>query len=127
MTQSEIYTPEGIRLYGPEGFEGMRKAGALTAQALDIIGEYIVPGVSTDKLDEICAEFGKKHNAIAAPLGYGGSHDRPPFPKSICTSVNHVVCHGIPAKDKILREGDIINIDITYVVDGWYGDSSRMY
>jgi methionyl aminopeptidase len=77
--------------------------------------------VSTDELDRLCAEFVADHGAVSAPLNYRG------FPKSICTSVNHVVCHGIPSPDKILKEGDIMNIDVTPIVDGWYGDSSRMY
>ena len=109
-----------IKVHGPEGFEGMRKAGRLGAETLDFITPYVVPGVSTEKLDKLCHDYILDHKAIPAPLGYRG------FPKSICTSINHVVCHGIPS-NKRLREGDILNIDVTLIVDGWHGDSSRMY
>lgn len=109
-----------IKLYGPDAFEGMRAAGHLAASALDLMAEHVKPGVSTARLDEIAFEFAMDNNAHPAPLYYRG------FPKSICTSLNHVVCHGIPG-DKPMREGDIVNIDITLVVDGWHGDSSRMY
>lgn len=109
-----------IKLHGPEAFAGMRRAGQLVAEALDMITEYVRPGVSTDKLDAIAMDFALSHGAIPAPLNYRG------YPKSICTSVNHVVCHGIPGP-RPLREGDIVNIDITLIVDGWHGDSSRMY
>lgn len=112
--------PGVIPLHGPEGFEGMRKAGQLTAQALDMLVDYVKPGVTTDRLDQLAFEFGKDHNAVPATLYYRG------YRHSVCTSINHVVCHGIP-NDKPLREGDIVNIDLTYVVDGWHGDSSRMY
>lgn len=112
--------PPGIVLHGPAEFAAMRKAGRLAAECLDMITEHVVPGVTTAELDRICHEFTASHNAIPAPLGYRG------FPKSICTSVNHVVCHGIPG-DRVLRDGDIINIDVTPIVDGWHGDSSRMY
>ena len=98
----------------------MRKAGKLAAETLDYIFPYVKPGVSTDELDKVCAEFIIDNGAISAPLNYRG------FPKSVCISVNHVVCHGIPG-DKILTEGDIINIDVTPIVDGWHGDTSRMY
>ena len=119
--------PRTIPLHGPEGFEGMRKAGRLAAECLDMIGLHVVPGVSTEKLDQLCHDFIRDHGAVPAPLGYGGDGVRPPFPKSICTSVNHVVCHGIPAADKILEEGDIVNIDVTTILNGWYGDTSRTY
>ena len=109
-----------IRLWGPDAFEGMRKAGRLAAEALDMLAEHVKPGVSTNRLDELAYEFAMDHGAVPAPLFYRG------FPKSICTSVNHVVCHGIPG-DKVLKDGDIINIDVTYIVDGWHGDTSRMY
>lgn len=107
-------------IHGPEGFEGMRRAGRLTTEALDLMVEHARPGVTTDYLDKLAFEFAKDHGAYPASLNYRG------FPKSICTSINHVVCHGIP-NDKPLRDGDIVNIDITLIVDGWYGDSSRMY
>ncbi|WP_413205057.1 type I methionyl aminopeptidase [Rhodospirillum sp. A1_3_36] len=110
-----------ITLHGEEGFEGMRRAGRLAAETLDMIAPHVLPGVTTDELDRLCAEFVADHGAVSAPLNYRG------FPKSICTSVNHVVCHGIPSPDKILRDGDIVNIDVTPILDGWHGDSSRMY
>ncbi|MEX2455253.1 MAG: type I methionyl aminopeptidase [Rhodospirillaceae bacterium] len=110
----------GIILHGPAEFEAMRKAGRLAAECLDMIAEHVVPGVTTERLNRLCHDFTLDHGAIPAPLGYRG------FTKSICTSVNHVVCHGIPG-DKVLREGDIVNIDVTPILDGWHGDSSRMY
>lgn len=109
-----------LRLYKPEDFPGMRKAGKLTAQTLDMISEYIKPGITTDQIDKLCYDFMTKYGGIPGPLGYKG------FPKSICTSVNHVVCHGIPS-DKKLLEGDIINVDITINLNGYFGDSSRMF
>ncbi len=109
-----------IRLYGPEGFEGMRKAGQLTAECLDQLTDMVKPGTTTEAIDKFVFEFGMDHNAIPATLNYRG------YRKSCCTSINHVVCHGIP-DTKPLREGDIVNIDVTYVLDGWHGDSSRMY
>jgi methionyl aminopeptidase len=109
-----------IKLYGPEDFEPMRKAGRLTAEALDMLTEHVKPGVTTEALDKLSFEFAMDHGAYPAPLGYRG------YRKSICTSINHVVCHGIP-DDKPLRDGDIVNIDVTLIVDGWHGDSSRMY
>lgn len=101
-------------------FEGMRKAGQLAADILDRITEHVVPGVTTERLDELCHGWTLEANATPAPLGYRG------FPKSICTSINHVVCHGIPG-DRKLVEGEIVNIDVTVILDGWHGDSSRMY
>ncbi|MCH9807118.1 MAG: type I methionyl aminopeptidase [Alphaproteobacteria bacterium] len=116
---TEIGT-SGITLYGLEGFAGMRTAGQLAAEALDMLVEYVVPGVTTEALDQRVMEFARDHKAVPAPLNYRG------FPKGICTSVNHVVCHGIPGP-KPLREGDIVNIDVTLIVDGWHGDTSRMF
>jgi len=113
-------TAEGIRVHGPEDFESMRRAGRLGAETLDYIIPFVVPGVTTGELDRLCHEFIIEHDAIPAPLNYRG------FPKSICTSVNHVVCHGIPG-DKRLRDGDIVNIDVTVILDGWHGDTSRMF
>ncbi|CAG2161115.1 unnamed protein product [Oppiella nova] len=98
----------------------MHVAGRLAAETLDFITDYVKPGVSTNDLDNLCHNFIVNNNAIPAPLNYRG------FPKSICTSINHVVCHGIPS-DKLLKDGDIINIDVTVIVNGWYGDTSRMY
>jgi methionyl aminopeptidase len=109
-----------IKLHGPEGFEGMRKAGQLTAHCLDELVSIVKPGVTTNAIDRFAFEFGMDHGALPATLNYRG------YTKSCCTSINHVVCHGIP-NDKPLREGDIVNIDVTFVLDGWHGDSSRMY
>ena len=109
-----------IRLYGPEAFEGMRKACNLTARCLDELASMVRPGLTTDEIDAFVYRFGRDHGALPATLNYRG------YTKSSCTSINHVVCHGIP-NDKPLREGDIVNIDVTYVLDGWHGDSSRMY
>jgi methionyl aminopeptidase len=109
-----------IKIHGPEAFEGMRRAGQLAAMTLDFITPYVRPGVATGELDRLCHDFVADHGAVSAPLNYRG------FPKSICTSVNHVVCHGIPG-DRRLMEGDILNIDVTPILDGWHGDSSRMY
>jgi len=109
-----------VKLHGPEAFAGMRKAGQLAAAALDMLAEHVRPGVTTEELDELALQFALDHNAYPAPLNYRG------FPKAICTSINHVVCHGIPGP-KPLREGEIINIDVTLIVDGWHGDTSRMY
>ena len=109
-----------IKLHGPEGFEGMRRAGQVTARALDMLVPEVRPGVTTEHLDRLVFEFAMDHGAYPAPLMYRG------FRKGICTSINHVVCHGIP-EPKPMRDGDIVNIDVTLVVDGWHGDSSRMY
>ena len=103
-----------------ESFEQIRIAGTLAANTLDEITSYVVPGVTTSKIDKICYEFIRDNGGYSAPLFYRG------FPKSCCTSANHVVCHGIPA-DKYLKEGDIINIDVTAIVNGWHGDTSRMF
>jgi len=109
-----------IKLHDEEAFAGMRKAGQLAATALDLMVEHAKPGVTTEHLDDLALEFALDNNAVPAPLNYRG------FEKSICTSLNHVVCHGIPG-DRVLKEGDIVNIDITLIVDGWHGDTSRMY
>lgn len=110
-----------ITIKTPEERELMRTAGRLAADVLDMIGDHIVPGVSTDELDRICHDYiVDVQHAIPAPLNYRG------FPKSICTSVNHVVCHGIPS-DKRLKNGDIVNVDITVIKDGMHGDTSRMF
>jgi len=105
----------------PEEIKKMRVAGKLAAEVLEMIEEHVVPGITTLELDNIChAYIVDIQNAIPAPLNYKG------FPKSICTSVNHVVCHGIPC-EKILKEGDIVNIDITVIKDGYHGDTSKMF
>lgn len=116
---------DGITIHKQADFAGMRKAGELAAKVLDMIGEYVVPGVTTEALDQRCHDFMIAHNSRPATLGYQGNGTTP-YTKSSCISVNHVVCHGIPS-DKVLSEGDILNIDITCVLDGWYGDNSRMY
>lgn len=110
----------GIQLHGTEGFEGMRKAGRLAAETLDYITPFVKPGVTTEELDTLCHDFIVGHGAIPAPLNYRG------YTKSICTSINHVICHGIPGPKK-LKEGDTLNIDVTAIVDGWHGDTSRMF
>jgi len=109
-----------ITLHSPEDFAPMRAAGRLAAEALDMITEHVRPGVTTGALDTLCHEFIMAHGAIPAPLNYRG------YPKSVCISINHVVCHGIPG-DRVLILGDIVNIDVTVILDGWHGDSSRMY
>ena len=111
---------EEVIIHGPEGFSGMRKAGRLAASVLDMITPHVVAGVTTQTLDQICHDYILAHAAIPAPLNYRG------FPKSTCISLNHVVCHGIPGP-KSLQDGDILNIDITVILDGWYGDTSRMF
>lgn len=127
MTLSETrINSDGIEIHPPSAFEGMRKAGQLAAATLDMITAHVRPGVTTDELNTLCHDFITRNGAIPAPLHYGGGHGRVPFPKSICTSLNHVVCHGIPG-DRKLVDGDIMNLDVTTIVDGWYGDSSRMY
>ena len=107
-------------IHDEKAFEGMRKAGRLAAEVLDFITAHVRPGVTTESLDKLCHDMIISRGAIPACLGYKD------YPKTICTSVNHVICHGIPS-DKILREGDIVNIDVTVIVDGWHGDTSRMY
>ena len=112
----------------PEDIEGMRVAGKLAGEVLDYIGPYVKPGVSTGELDRLCHDYMVNvQGCIPAPLGYGGGGGRPPFPKSICTSVNQVVCHGIPSDAKILKDGDCLNIDITVIKNGYHGDTSKMF
>ncbi|KPK59120.1 MAG: methionine aminopeptidase, partial [Gammaproteobacteria bacterium SG8_31] len=110
-----------VSIKTPEEQDRMRVAGRLAAEVLDMIGDHVRPGVSTGELDEICHRYiVEEQDAIPAPLNYRG------FPKSICTSVNHVVCHGIPG-DRVLKNGDCLNIDITVIKDGFHGDTSRMF
>ena len=109
-----------IKIYNKDDFAGMRKASQITAKCLDELSHMIKPGVTTQEIDDFVYQFGVEHYAYPATLNYRG------FTKSCCTSINHVVCHGIP-NEKPLREGEIINVDVTYVIDGWHGDSSRMY
>ena len=109
-----------IKLHGPEGFAGMRAAGQLAAQILDELTKFVAPGVTTQEIDDIVHRMTLDGGGVPATLGYRG------YTRSCCTSINHVVCHGIPA-DKALKDGDIVNIDVTPILDGWHGDTSRMY
>ncbi len=112
----------------PEEAAAMRVAGRLAAEVLEMISEHVRPGVSTGELDRICHRYiTEVQGCIPAPLHYQPSPQQPPFPKSICTSVNHVVCHGIPSDRKILKSGDIVNIDVTIIKDGFHGDTSKMF
>ena len=122
MLESTILrtTRDGVPIYKPEAFEGMRQAGRLAAQTLDMLSEHVRPGITTGELDRIAHEYMARNGAIPATLNYKG------YPKSTCISINHVVCHGIPG-ERALDEGDIVNIDVTPILDGWYGDTSRMY
>ena len=107
---------------------GMRSAGKKAAAVLDMIGPYVQPGVTTDYLNQLCHDYiVDELQCIPAPLNYGGGGGQAPFPKSICTSVNHVVCHGIPSPSKKLKNGDVLNIDITVIDDGYHGDTSKMF
>jgi len=115
-----MFDARPIIIHPPHAYESMRKAGRLAAEVLDEMTHRVKPGVTTLELNDICHEMIVDAGAIPAPLDYRG------FPKSICTSVNHVVCHGIP-EDRALKESDIVNIDVTVIVDGWHGDTSRMY
>jgi methionyl aminopeptidase len=118
--QSAHRAPRHVKIHGAEDFAAMRKAGRLAAEVLDFVTPYVKPGVTTEALDRLCHDFIVGAGAVPAPLNYRG------FPKSICASVNHVVCHGIPGP-KTLENGDIVNLDITVILDGWYGDTSRMF
>ena len=109
-----------IKLHGPEGVEGMRRAGRLAAEILDALVPQVIPGVTTGEIDEIVRRMTLEAGGVPATLGYRG------YTKSCCTSINHVVCHGIPG-DKALKDGDIVNIDVTPILDGWHGDTSRMF
>ena len=124
MTDTALDDPpvrtHAIRLHRPEDFEGMRRAGRLAAETLDLLAPHVKPGVTTEFLDDLALQFVLDNGAVPACLGYRG------YMKTTCISANHVVCHGIPGP-RPLREGDIINIDVTVIVDGWHGDTSRMY
>ena len=109
-----------IKLHGPEGFAGMRAAGRLAASILDALPAYVVPGVTTGEIDDIVVRMTVESGGVPATLGYRG------FTRSCCTSINHVVCHGIPG-NKVLKDGDIVNVDVTPILDGWHGDTSRMF
>lgn len=111
-----------VTIKTPDEIEKMRVAGRLAAEVLEMIGEHVKPGVTTEELDRICHDYiVNVQQAIPAPLNYKG------FPKSICTSVNHVVCHGIPSARTVLKDGDIVNIDVAVIHQGWHGDTSRMF
>ena len=121
ITEGETVLRDGsIKLHGPEGFEGMRRAGRLAAEILDAMVPLVQPGVTTAELDDVVRQMTLVGGAVPATLGYRGYAHR------CCISINHVVCHGIPS-DKQLKDGDIVNIDVTPLLDGWHGDSSRMY
>ena len=121
VTGTETVLRDGtIKLHGPEGFEGMRRAGRLAAEILDALVPHVQPGVSTQHLDDLVRQMTLDGGAVPATLGYRG------YTHSCCISINHVVCHGIPS-DKVLKDGDIVNIDVTPLLDGWHGDTSRMY
>jgi methionine aminopeptidase, type I len=127
MTQYQTVSAEDvllrdgtIKLHGPEAFEAMRKAGRLAAEILDAMVPFVQPGITTGQIDDLVRQMTLDGGAVPATLGYRG------YAHSCCTSINNVICHGIPG-DKVLRDGDIINIDVTPLLDGWHGDSSRMY
>jgi methionyl aminopeptidase len=121
VTEADTQLRDGtIKLHGPSAFEGMRKAGRLAAETLDALVPMVQPGVTTGELDDFVRQFTLVNGAVPATLGYRG------YAHSCCISINHVVCHGIPS-DKQLKDGDIVNIDVTPLLDGWHGDSSRMY
>lgn len=105
----------------PEQIEGIRKSGVVNTGCLDAVAEMIRPGINTQQIDDLCMQYCKDHNAIPACLNYEG------YPKSVCTSINEVVCHGIPKEEDVLEEGDIVNVDMTTIVDGYYADASRMF
>src|SRR6201991_1634407 len=121
VTADDVIERDGaIKLYDAAAFAGMHKAGRLAAEILDALMPHVVPGVSTEALDDIVRSMTLAGGAVPARLGYRG------YTKSCCISINHVVCHGIPSA-KTLKEGDIVNIDVTPMLDGWHGDTSRMY
>ncbi len=116
-----VIVPKHKLLKTPAQLEGIRKAGKLNTEILDMVGENIRAGMSTEEINTLVHEYTVSHGGIPAPLNYNG------FPKSVCTSVNDVICHGIPAADEVLKEGDIINVDVTTILDGFYADASRMF
>jgi methionyl aminopeptidase len=118
--ESARHSALGVAMHGPEDFAGMRKAGRLAAEVLDLMVDEVKPGVTTQALDKLAFEYVMDHKALPACVGYRG------YRHTLCTSLNHVVCHGIP-NDRPLKDGDILNIDVTVIVDGWHGDTSRMY
>jgi methionyl aminopeptidase len=119
--QEAVYPEErSIKIHAAADFEGMRKAGRLAAETLDMLAPLVKPGMTTDDINTLVHDYTLDHGGTPAPLNYRG------FPKSVCTSINHVVCHGIPG-DKKLKDGDVVNIDVTTILDGWFGDTSRMF
>ena len=123
-----VLVPTRDLIKTPEQLEGIRRAGVVNTGVLDAVGAAIHAGMSTLEIDQICRDYCAKHNAIPGCLNYDvGDGETPPFPMSVCTSINEVVCHGIPKADDILEEGDIINVDFTTILDGYYADASRMY
>src|SRR5271156_4596381 len=120
LVEAARRTQHSVALHGPDSFEGMRRAGRVAAEVLHLLVPEVKPGVTTAALDELAYDYVIDHGATPACLGYRG------YRHTLCTSINHVVCHGIPC-DKPLRDGDIVNIDVTVIVDGWHGDTSRMY
>lgn len=122
VSDTETVLRDGtIKLHGPGAFEGMRRAGRLAAEILDALAPVVQPGVTTAAIDDLVREMTLDGGAVPATLGYRG------YQHSCCVSINHVVCHGIPSTERVLRDGDIVNIDVTPLLDGWHGDSSRMY
>ncbi len=116
----DLLPERAIKIHGEDAFEGMRKAGHLAAACLDMLTPHIRPGVTTGHLDDLARSFILDHGAVPACLFYRG------YPKTLCSSINHVVCHGIPGP-RVLQEGDIVNLDVTVIVEGWHGDTSRMF
>lgn len=122
VTDNEAVLRDGtIKLHGPAAFEGMRRAGRLAAEILDAVAPMVQPGVTTAAIDDLVRQMTLDGGAVPATLGYRG------YAHSCCISINHVVCHGIPSDQKVLKDGDVVNIDVTPLLDGWHGDSSRMY
>lgn len=119
-SEQTVYRDGTIKLHGPDGFEGMRKAGRLAAEILDELTGFVQPGVTTAQIDDLVRGMTLDAGSVPATMGYRG------YAHSCCTSINHVICHGIPS-DKALKDGDIVNIDVTPLLDGWHGDTSRMY
>jgi methionyl aminopeptidase len=118
-----------ITIKSPGEIDGMRAAGKLAAKTLKMASAFAKPGVTTEEINEAVHQFTIENGAVPAPLNYGGDPGRgiPPFPKSVCTSINEVVCHGIPSRKEVLKEGDIVNIDVTCILDGFHGDTSRTF
>jgi methionyl aminopeptidase len=121
MTDQSVQSRDGaIKLHGPDAFAGMRKVGRLSAEILDALTHVIVPGITTQDIDDLVLKMTLEAGATPATLGYRG------YTHSCCTSINHVVCHGIPGP-KLLKDGDIVNVDVTSIIDGWHGDTNRTY